>query len=117
MVCRERHVPSGRVLGRTHLHDARVVEQAGDRKPKRNDFRRGVPHAPNVRQVANNRYRVLAPLLDAAPHLVELLGIAPDQNDRAMICQFERGGATYAGCRARDDVRLEICGSAGLRHN
>src|SRR5580704_654177 len=35
MVRHERHVPSQRILSRTHLHDARIVEEAGDRKIKR----------------------------------------------------------------------------------
>ena len=64
MVRRECHVPAQRVLRCAHLPDARIVEQAGDREMERDDLRGRTPHARKIGQVAHDRYRVLALLLD-----------------------------------------------------
>jgi len=109
VVRRERHVPAQRVLRRTHLPaDARVVEQAGDRKMERDDFRRRSRHAHRIRQFAHDRNRVLSFLLDGLLHLVELSAVSADQDDCAVLGQFECSAATNAGGRSGDDVRLAI---------
>jgi hypothetical protein len=82
--------------------------QAGDRKRQRDDLRGRAPHARKIRQVAHDRHRVLASLLDGLLHLVELLAVAADEDDRAVLGQFKCRGATYAGGRAGDDVRLAL---------
>jgi len=47
-------------------------------------------------------------LLDSLLDLVELLAVATDQDDRAVLGQLECREVTYAGGRAGDDVRLAI---------
>jgi len=54
VVCCERHIPAHRVLRRAHREDARVVEQASDRKIKRDDLSGCTPYARNIRQVADH---------------------------------------------------------------
>jgi hypothetical protein len=108
VVGRECHVPAQRILAGACLHDARVVEQAGDRKMQRDDLRGRATHARQIRQIAHHRHRVLALLRDQLSHLLELAAVAADQHDRAMFGQFECRGATDAGGRAGDDVGLAI---------
>ena len=75
---------------------------------ERDDLRGRARHARKIRQVAHDRNRVLAFLLDGLLHLVELSTVAADQDDRAVLGQFECRAATDAGGRAGDDVRLAI---------
>jgi len=64
VVRRERHVPAPCVLRRAHLHDARIVDYASDGKMKIDNLGGRASHARDIRQVALNRHRVSALLLD-----------------------------------------------------
>ena len=108
MVGRERHVPAQRVLSSAHREDARVVDEAGDRKMERDDLRSRAPRAGDVRQVAHHGDRVSPFLLDGLLHFAELLAVPADQHDSAVLGQLERREASYAGGRAGDDVRFSI---------
>jgi hypothetical protein len=108
MVGRERHVPALRVVCGAQLVDARVVEQAGDRKMERDDLCGRASDARRIRQVAHDRNRVLPFSLDRLLHFVELLAVPANQHDSAVLGQLKCRAATYAGGRAGDDVRFAI---------
>jgi hypothetical protein len=108
MVCRERHVAAQRVLRGAHREDARVIEQPGDRELERDDLRSRPPHAGKIRQVTHDRNRVLTLLLDGLLHLGELSRVAADQDNCAVLGQFECREAAYAGGWASDDVSVTV---------
>src|SRR5262249_4092556 len=70
---------------------------------------RAARYARRIGQVAHDRHRVLALLLDRLLHFVELSAVATDQDDGAVLGQLECGAATYAEGRAGNEVRLVHC--------
>jgi hypothetical protein len=66
MVRHKRHVPSQRIPGRAHLHDAGVVEQADDRKMERDNLRSCAPH----------RMRNLPHIVLCAQHIIPIDNIS-----------------------------------------
>jgi hypothetical protein len=96
-VCCERHVPAKRIsCDALLLHDTRVVEKADDRQTECDDLHGRAPHARDIRQVAHDRHGVLALLLDDLLDFVWFSAVTADQNDRAVLGQFECREPTVA---------------------
>jgi hypothetical protein len=114
MVGRERHVPAQRVFRGAHLHDARVVEQAGDRKTKLHDLIGRAPHDRRLGQVADHRHRAPSFPLDCVSHFAKPFAVAPDKDDGPVLGEFERRAAPSSRSRPGDDV--SVFGRSGGRH-
>lgn len=104
VVGRKRHVEAVDAFGRLWPHDAGIVEHAGDPMWEGQYLLRRAPDTGQIGHVAHDR-NCPAPLAsDGSPDIVELSGIAADQNDRAVSRQVQRCCMADAGGRTGDDI-------------
>jgi hypothetical protein len=107
VVRRECRIPALIGLRGTHLKETGSLTRHSIGSPSETIWRRVTPTL-DVRQVADDGYRILAPPLNRILHLLELRSVSPDV--RGVLGQLQSGAVAEFRSGAGDDVCLAFAG-------